>query len=140
MAQYKANMRTFRITTCFQPGRSRKTRSPGTRRRSWQRGNSRSTWEAGASMSVVWWLLEVHSGPGSAHGLMCPSGHRWTSRPVGPEGGAGRQWSSREGENVLDLQGGYRHSHWRDSTSRTSGHAPLGPRHGCCICPAVVRL
>lgn len=45
--------------------------------------------------------MQPGSGPGYAHSLICPSGHRWTSGPVGLKGGAGRQRSSREGKNTL---------------------------------------
>lgn len=37
------------------------------------------------------------------HSVICCSGHSWTSRPDGFKGGAGRQWSSREGEIMPNL-------------------------------------
>lgn len=61
----------------------------------------------------VVWSAQLRSGPGYAYALICSSGHCWASRPVRLKGGAGRQRSSREGENMLDLLAsscGYKHS------------------------------
>lgn len=54
-------------------------------------------------MDVVYAVLFLSSPPLCHHGVICSSGHCWASRPVGLEGGAGRQRCSREGENMLYL-------------------------------------
>lgn len=48
------------------------------------------------------------------HSVICCSGHCWTSRPDGFKGGAGRQWSSREGEIMPNLPNsvGCKDSQW----------------------------
>lgn len=48
------------------------------------------------------------------HSVICCSGHSWTSRPDGFKGGAGRQWSSREGEIMPNLPNsvGCKDSQW----------------------------
>lgn len=89
-------------------GRSRETRSPWKRWSAWQRWNSGFTRKAGACSCLgvhahVCFVLFL-SGPCLCHhGVICCSGHCWSSRPDGFKGGAGRQWSSREGEIMLNL-------------------------------------
>lgn len=51
----------------------------------------------------VWYVLFLSDPCLCHHGVICSSGYCWTSRPAGFKGGAGRQWSSWEGESVPNL-------------------------------------